>query len=138
MIRNQGFKRCRGYVKQCMHRRRHFRKKRSQHLKGVFLAVMIYSVVFVDQTCVDDGELCVYEQISDYQPCNMECVHDVSQDSYLLEDIVPILDQHASFINNGARGSESKRYAPVKLTFEICIAINRFLLRHQFLRCCIQ
>ena len=55
IIRKQIFKRCRAYVMSCMHRRKHFRETRSEHLKTAFLVVTIYSVVFVDHNLVDDG-----------------------------------------------------------------------------------
>ena len=51
--RKQRVKRCQEHVKHCMHRRKHFREKRSAHVKThPFLVVRIYSVVFVDHNLV--------------------------------------------------------------------------------------
>ena len=73
--------------------------------KHALLALIIYSVVFVDHNLADDGignhydndeDIVVYDQISDYQQCQMEYIHDVSPDSCMFENAVPILDQHVS------------------------------------------
>ena len=48
-----------------MHRRRHFREKRSHHFERALLAVMMYSVVFVDHNLVDDGTGNYYDNDED-------------------------------------------------------------------------
>ena len=47
----------------------------------------------------------VSDVLLEYQQCQMECAHDMSDESDYCEDIVPVADQRLSSSKYGSRGS---------------------------------